>query len=259
MEYIANYHTHCYLCNHAKGTVEDYIKKAIEVGLKHIGMSDHAPFDFIQDFSVRMKLDQYPVYLSELTQAIQKYSKEINIYRGLEIEYFDGMDGHYKTLLNELDYLILGQHYIQMDDQLKSVYDLKSVKELYVYKETVIKAMSTGFFKIIAHPDILLFNQGELTEEIIDICREIILAAKDYNVLLEVNANGLRREKHEVNGLWFRRYPRKDFFKLVSEINAKTIIGADAHKPSQLKDYGTEEALKFSKDLSLVVEEELVI
>lgn len=258
MNYIANYHTHCYLCKHAKGSVEDYIKKAIQVGLKHIGMSDHAPFAFLSDRSDRMNVSDYPTYMNDLNQAIKKYSNQIHIYKGVEIEYFDGYNDHYERLLSQLDYMILGQHYIEINDQLKSVYHLNNLDDFRIYKTSVIKAMSTGYFKILAHPDIFLFNHGQLDNDTIQICKEIIEAAKKYNVLLEVNTNGLRRDQHEVDGQSFNRYTRYDFFKLVSDMNAKTIIGADAHKPSQLMDHGTDEALKFSKDLSLVVEEELV-
>ena len=35
-----NYHTHNYRCNHADGTIEDYIKVAIEEGYDEIGISD---------------------------------------------------------------------------------------------------------------------------------------------------------------------------------------------------------------------------
>ena len=33
-----NYHTHTFRCNHANGTPEEYIQRAIENGINYIGM-----------------------------------------------------------------------------------------------------------------------------------------------------------------------------------------------------------------------------
>ena len=38
-----NFHTHIYLCKHATGNAEDYIKRAIELNYESIGISDHGP------------------------------------------------------------------------------------------------------------------------------------------------------------------------------------------------------------------------
>ena len=39
----SNYHTHTYRCNHATGTIEDYVKEAIKANIDEIGISDHLP------------------------------------------------------------------------------------------------------------------------------------------------------------------------------------------------------------------------
>ena len=257
--YIANYHTHCDLCKHATGKIEDYVIKAIENGFQAIGISDHAPLDFLQERSVRMEMKEYPEYIRQLKQAIVHYLEYILIYRALEIEYFDHLHSHYQELLEHLDYLILGQHYIEIDDKLLSVYRIKTIEEMSLYKDTVIKAMNSGYFTILAHPDIFLINQGELTEEIKDICREIIQAAKDTNTILELNANGFRKKKHEVNGQFYMQYPRIEFWEIVKELNPRVMINADAHHPDQLVDKAIDLAYEMARHLSLEVEEELVL
>ncbi|MFW5795065.1 MAG: histidinol-phosphatase [Bacillota bacterium] len=257
--FIRNYHTHCYLCKHAKGTIEDYTLKAIENGFEAIGFSDHAPMDFLKERSLRMLEKDYPLYLKEINEAITKYHELILIYKSLEIEYFEKQHNRYKELLNDLDYLILGQHYIIVNNKLISVYKIKTLQELTIYKETIIKAMRTKFFKIIAHPDIFLINQGKINNEIIKLSKEIITVAKQENVLLEINANGFRKKKHEENGKLYYKYPREEFWKLVKKLNAKVIISADAHHPKHLVDDAINQAQKMASNLSLEVEEELVL
>ena len=39
----ANYHTHIFLCKHAIGDVEDYVKKAIGLQYHTIAITDHGP------------------------------------------------------------------------------------------------------------------------------------------------------------------------------------------------------------------------
>ncbi len=255
----ANYHTHMYLCNHATGNVEDYVKKAIELNFEVLGMSDHAPFIFLSDRSVRMGIEDYPIYLKELAEAIKKYSDRIKIYKGLEIEYFPFEIKHYQKLLEELDYLTLGQHYIQVGSYLTSVYKVKTIDEMNIYKDTLIEAMATGFFKFISHPDIFLFNQKNINRETLDICKEIIEAAKAYDVPLEINANGIRKGEIFVNNQKRYRYPRKEFWELVKAVKAKVIISADAHRVEDLFDQAIIDAYKFAQDIGLEVEEELVM
>ncbi|MDT8336247.1 MAG: histidinol-phosphatase [Candidatus Izemoplasmatales bacterium] len=255
----SNYHTHTYLCNHAEGSVEDYVVKAIEFNLKNIGISDHAPFIFLQDRSVRMSIEEYPIYLEELKQAIDKYKDKINIYKGLEIEYFPQQKKHYEELLTHLDYLTLGQHYIESKNKLKSIYHIKEIEDIQIYIKTLIAAMKTGYFKFISHPDIFLFNQKEISGEMLYLSRLLIQAAGKYEVALEINANGIRKGKFTVNKKTRYRYPRKEFWELVKQSNVKTIISSDAHKPKYLFDEAILEAYKFARDIGIEVEEELVM
>lgn len=252
-----NYHTHMYLCRHAIGTIEDYVQEAIRLGFDEIGISDHAPWEELVLRSERMYVEDYPVYLKELEEVIKKYSNQIKIYKGLEIEYFKGKDSFYKKYLSELDYLTLGQHYIEMNGSLISVYKIKSIEELTVYKDTLVKAINSGYFKFVSHPDLFLFGQRELSEPILKLCEEIIIAAKEKNVPLEINANGIRKGRINVNGKTLYRYPREEFFELVKKHDAKCIISSDAHKPEFLYDEAIINAVKFSRRLSLRVEEEL--
>mgnify|MGYP001375930678 CR=1 FL=1 len=252
-----NYHTHMYLCRHATGTVEDYVKEAIRLGFDSLGMSDHAPWKKLIDRSVRMHLSDYPKYLKQLDEAIEKYSDRIKIYKAVEIEYFSKEEDHYKNLLKDLDYLVLGQHYIEKGKSLISVYRITSIEDLTIYKDTLIKAMKTGCFKFIAHPDLFLFSQKELSEEVLSIAEEIIIAAKEHDIPLEINANGIRKDLIDLGDKKLYRYPREEFWKLVKKHEAKVIISSDAHKPDQLFDYTLIKAFEFSRQLNLTVEEEL--
>ena len=73
---LTNYHTHCELCRHAEGTVEDYVKQAITEGFDVLGMSDHLPYpDY--DFGYRMEFAEIWDYITDVRDAQKKYGDKL--------------------------------------------------------------------------------------------------------------------------------------------------------------------------------------
>lgn len=245
-----------YLCKHAVGTVSDYVKKAIELGFETIGMSDHAPFEELMDRSVRMVPNEYPIYLEELDKAVHKYGSLIKIRKGLEIEYFEIHAGRYDELLNTLDYLALGQHYIHDEEsvgKLRSVYALSKPEHLFEYTDTLIKGMRSQNFKFVCHPDLMLYGYPTFDEFAKQASLAIIGASIKYDVPLEINSNGIRKGTRDFpEGKRFL-YPRLEFWQLVKERGAKVIISSDAHDPEKLWDDDVKRAYEFARDLEIEV------
>lgn len=253
-----NYHTHMYLCKHASGHVKDYVKKAIELKFDSIGMSDHAPFPILRDRSVRMFPEELPEYFQELEDALKKYQSQIQIWKGLEIEYFPQFVDYYTDLLGQLDYLALGQHYIEDKDSrdgLRSTYTLNKPKHLQTYAKTVIQAMSTKSFAFLCHPDLMLYGYPRFDDVAEAVSREIIQAAIEYDIPLEINANGIRKGVRQLEEGQRYLYPRKEFWQLAKAMNAKVIISSDAHHVDQLVDGAVLLAYEFARDIGIVVEE----
>ena len=98
-----------------------------------------------------------------------------------------------------------------------------------------------------------------MSDEVLEICKEIIFAAKEKNVPLEINANGFRKGLKKLDGKLRYLYPRDEFWNLVKSIGAKAIINSDAHNPNQIFDQAIIDAYNFSKIHNITVEEELVM
>lgn len=255
-----NYHTHMYLCRHAEGDVYEYVEEAIRLGFKALGMSDHAPFEELKDRSVRMRPGDLPLYIQKCDEAIHQYKDRIQVYKALEIEYFEEHDWIYPNYLKHMDYLALGQHYISDESQnnhLRSSYALTTYSHLKKYIDTVIKAMSTGYFSFVCHPDLMLYNTYEFTKEVEQLSRRLIQASIDFDVPLEINANGIRKGKRMMKEGERYLYPRKEFWELVHVMGARVIVSSDAHQVSQLFDQDVLEAYQFAKEIGIVVEEEI--
>lgn len=235
---IANYHTHHQLCRHATGHIEEYTKEAIKYGFKELGMSDHAPFAWMND-PRRMSEAEFHDYLTEFNATKATYKDQISLKIGLESEYYAPLDHIYLTRLKHLDYLILGQHYIYYGhdlDHLESAFDLRTNAQIRRYGDIVVKALKTGYFTILAHPDVYLTGFKEFNETAKDVAYRICQAAKETNTLLEWNANGYR--KAQITTSLGKRYvyPRPEFFQIAKELGCLTILSSDCHAPHLLYD-----------------------
>lgn len=267
---VANYHTHLKLCGHASGMSEDYVKFAIANKIKELGISDHGPIprSWMSDeeyticgLQKKMNEDIFKnIYLKDIDDAKEKYKDKINVYRGIEIEYIEGHDEYYENLRTDLDYMILGQHFIKYNNHYFSAYDNFDAEKIIRYTETVCKAMETGLFKIFAHPDLFMCSyvstNGNLYEfdEICEKCtRKIIACAIKNGVYLEVNCGGVDRGlKEQFDGTYEYLYPKKGFWEIVKEYkDAKIVLGCDAHSPDRLSHRVVDECLEFFEKIGL--------
>ena len=263
LRYIANYHTHVKLCGHATGMSEDYILEAIKHGLTEIGISDHGPIprsfmtpqEYLNNWLDRQmnEVVYRTIYLKDLSATIAKYQRKISIRKGLEIEYLSNHPDYYQSLLQDLDYLLLGVHYFETPNGLYNTYEPMDDLLLTYYADTVEKALATGFFKVLVHPDLCFANYRDssghiqFTEHAKHIAKRIITAANNNNVALEINAGGIRKVRiPHPNRLDFA-YPRYDFWSVVKEFpETKIIIGSDAHQPHEVADDAVQIAYDFS-------------
>ena len=158
-----NYHTHTARCGHAEDAERDYIEKAIAVGIKHMGFSDHAPFRFADgtesDFRIPTELAED--YFVQLKALREEYKDKIEISIGLEMEYypacFHEMLAYAKSLGTE--YLILGQHFLDHNEIVETRPSRLTEDEaiLQTYVDRLVAGIESGVFTYIAHPDLCRF------------------------------------------------------------------------------------------------------
>ena len=224
----ANYHTHSKHCGHASGEAEDYVLRAIERGLDTIGFSCHVPYPFNNGYvsGFRIQLEDHEKYVSDILACREKYGEKIKILLGYEAEYYPK---HFDDMLSEIrkypvDYIILGQHESDNEYDGVSNHSPADTREIVKkYADTLIRAMDTGFFTYIAHPDLLTYNGDEnvYLAEMERVCRKSI----ETDTPLEVNLLGLSEG---------RPYPKNCFFDLVGKMGCPVIIGCDAHSPDRV-------------------------
>ena len=222
---IANYHTHTWRCNHASGNEREYVENAIKAGLKIMGFSDHSPYIFPEGYGswFRMNIGQLEGYVNTVLDLRKEFAGRIEIPLGLELEYYPALLPKLLPILRDypLDYVILGQHFV--DNEINAHYsgDLTEDKHLLErFTDQTIEGLQTGLFTYFAHPDLLHYEGDPRFYKDQDrrICRE----AKGCGIPLELNLLGILKKKH---------YPNPLFWEMAAEEGCDVILGRDAHEP----------------------------
>ena len=102
------------------------------------------------------------------------------------------------------------------------------------YAESTVKAIRTGLFIYVAHPD--LFMRHRTDEQFTPACMEaadmICQAAKEQGMPIEYNLLGLG---NLLSGHG-RGYPSDPFWQYARKYDNDVILGVDAHDPAHLRD-----------------------
>lgn len=273
-----NYHTHTKYCGHAKGDVKDYVLEAYNLGMKELGMSDHAPIPYNHGMTEaeyqenycyeNMDMATFDKYLKDIDDINGKY--DIKLYKACEAEYLYNNDDFYKELRNKLDYMILGIHFFNGNNCVLDTYKDVNYSNVDYYYETAKRAIETGLYSYFAHPDLYLFDyksingKNEFDLKAKEICLKLIDLCVKNDIYFEINANGIKYaiDKND-RKLW--RYPNIEFFKVVKEYmdknpnKLKLVIGADAHEPKALNNENVEKVLEFVSDLGLKIYEKIEV
>ena len=255
---LTNYHTHCERCKHAEGSVENYVQQAIIDGFSVLGMSDHVPYpDF--DYGYRMDFAEIGDYIAEVREAQKKYSERITVLLGFESEYMREYRRYYEKLLDKygVEYLVLGQHFYDIGGHWQSAYDISDTAECVTYARSVSEGLDTGYYSLLAHPDIVGVNCLEWDRNMDEMTDIIIDSAVRNDIPLEINANGVRRGYVTDSLGMHYTYPHFLFWEKVAESGAKVIISADCHNPALLNDNNVEKCRTIAKNWGLNVIEQL--
>ncbi len=234
-----NLHTHTYRCGHASGEDREYVENAVKAGFREIGFSDHAPFRTKdgKEAGYRVQYLAVPEYFENLRALRDEFKDRITIHIGFEMEYYeeDFADMLSYVRSQGAEYLILGQHFLGNEHIYRegTAGPSDSVERLEKYLDLVLRALKTGFFSYVAHPDIIRFTGDEKAYE--TRIRAFIREVVKLGYPLEFNRLGYFEKRH---------YPRDLFWKIAAEEGATAVIGLDCHTPEVYLDTATVEEIE---------------
>ncbi|HFU74734.1 MAG TPA: histidinol-phosphatase HisJ family protein, partial [Arcobacter sp.] len=246
---------------HATGTMEEYIKKAIELQIDTFGFSEHAPMNNFED-GYRLTLDKKAYYEKSVKNLQEKYQDQINILLGYEVDYIDNNYLLYEIIDADVDYLIGSVHYLNDwgfdNPEFISEYKKRDINDIWRdYFQAVNNMVKSGKFDIVGHFDLIKIFNYLPTVEIKSIVLETLRSIKKNNMVLEINSAGLRKPVNE-------QYPSKDILELAYELDIPITFSSDAHSVDQVglnykrcveivKSVGYKNCISFNKRDKIVV------
>ena len=243
-------HNHTVRCNHAEGTIDEYIQKAIALGIDIYGFSEHAAMDF--DEGYRLGFDEMPSYQDEILSAKERYKADIDILLGYEVDWLPGhMDE--RVLGAKVDFLIGSVHFINKwsfdNPEFIGAWKEKNIDEVWqAYFEAVRDMAKSGLFDIVGHFDLIKVFKYLPQKDIRLLAKEALYAIKDTDMVLEVNTSGLRKPIGEI-------YPSQTLLQEAYALDIPITFGSDAHKVAQVgagleEAYALAKAIGYTKDVT---------
>jgi len=221
-------HNHTPLCNHASGSPEEFIQKAIEKGIKYYGFADHAPMEF--DYEYRMGFEDMPKYEKEIKRLKEKYKDKITILVGYEVDFTPIIDK--RVLEREVDYLIGSVHFLDNwgfdNPEFIKEWDKRDVDDVYKeYFDKIEKMASSKLFDIVGHIDLVKVFNFKPKKNIKDLAKNAIKAIKNSGMSIEINTAGLRKPVKEA-------YPSDELLEMVLNEGIDLTTSSDAHSIDQV-------------------------
>jgi len=204
MKLVADLHVHTVSSGHAYSTIEEYVARAKTIGLTGFAVTDHGP---------AMPGAPHYYHFSNLRMLPRKF-KGIRLLRGVEANIIDE-DGRIDLKDEEI-------RWGELDIVMVAMHPRVGYENQGEAKNTavLIKALQNPFVNVIAHPGNVKYPVN---------IKEIVAAAKEYGVLLEIN-----------NSSDFSRPGSHDrcveIAREVKRAGWKVVVGTDSHFSTMLGD-----------------------
>lgn len=203
-KFVLDVHTHTIASGHAYGTIREMAKAASEVGLKLLGISEHAP-------GVPGTVN--PFYYKNF-KVIPRRICGVEILHGCEINVLnDGTLSLEQKLIDRLDFGIVGIH-VQCYENVGREKNT----------DNLLSCMSNDKILIVSHPD---DDHTPLNYE------RLVEGAKKFHVALEVNNSSFVKEDKRLNC----RANYNAMLNLCEKFAVPIIISSDAHDPSAVGEF----------------------
>ncbi len=232
MIYRTDYHIHTTYSDGRQGP-EASIEAAVKKGFAEIGFSDH--LNLAGEHLVWcMDHGRLPEYAAHILR-LKKEHDDIAVRLGIELDYLPGMEKEMERLISSVpfDYVIGSVHYLGKEtvDLGPEFYLGKDLDMIYEnYFNLVCEAAASGFFDIIAHPDLVRIH-GFFPEIDLSYLYSMIAAAFErHNVAIELNTNGRNKPLQDF-------YPDRRYLSVFADHGVPVCVNSDAHFPERIGQY----------------------
>lgn len=229
-----DYHMHSNFSNDSKSSMEDMIRKSIDLGLKEICFTDHVDYDVDTDYGPAIIFDEY---FNKIETLQDKYKNKISIKKGIELGLQKQIVNDCSKVANQhpFDFIICSIHSIDKLDLYFGEFfkgkDQKQAYEMY-FNELYTVVNTYKDYSVLGHLDLIkrygdydkLLDDKLFSDMIETILKQVIHDGKG----IEVNTSCYRYNLPDLT-------PSRYILNMYKELGGEIITtGSDSHMPSQI-------------------------
>ncbi len=243
IDFSSDGHVHTRLCRHAGGTMEEYVKAAIEAGLRHMVFLEHLEEGIEYLERTWLREDDFDYYFEEGSRLKQVYGDFIEIGLGVEVGYNPHcLDNILKRLAaRKWDRVGLSYHFYRLPENgrylnflsrkqtnIRAFLSNDAPALLSHYFTSLIDAVQIIPADVLCHLDAGLRHVPGLclNSEHRELIGELLWQIKEAEIKLELNTSG-----YETRDMPF---PAFDLVEQAAGLEIPMVTGSDAHLPSQV-------------------------
>ncbi len=248
---MIDYHVHTRLCNHAVGTVREYVEKGVEKEISEICFLDHLTLTEFSPSS-SMTPGEVPFYFQTIQELKQEFSDQIKIKVGLEVDFNPDEISQIEDIIATYSFDVIGSsvHFLKFNSEIINIASRKSAKKLEqldfdklceTYLQQMDKMLDYKYFNTVCHLDVIKKFGGEIKSDFSIYFDEILAKISSNDIVVEINTSGY---KHPINEL----YPSPGLISDCRKADINITVGSDAHKPENVGQH-YEKAMSIIKDV----------
>lgn len=231
---LSDFHAHTTYCD-GKAAPSEMVAAAVGRGLHAFGLSGHAKTDIPNDWC--MTEEGTALYLRDIAELKRKYNGIIQLYAGLEVDYFSPATPACDYRIGSVHFVRTENGFIPVDESRKTV--AEAVKKEFhgdpysytsVYYETLAGVVEKTNADIIGHFDVVAkFNNSEstlfdeddtrYTKAALGALHELVRFGKPF----ELNTGAYSRSKRKTP------YPAPFILRELNRLGGRIILSSDAH------------------------------
>ena len=235
---------HTPLCGHAHGRPGEYAAVAEKLGFKGIIVTCHAPMPDDYSEHIRMKIEEFNLYVEMVKEDAEQWRGRVDIRLGLESEYVPGFEDwiaelHQRAHFNH----VLGSVHQHAGEYLQTYFQGSWVDFQRTYFRHLAEAAESGLYDTISHPDLVKnqnpaeWDRARIMDDILRTLDRIAAAG----TAMELNTSGRNKSIREMN-------PGREILVEMCTRNIPVVLGADAHDPRRVGDHYVE-ALRLLREI----------
>jgi histidinol-phosphatase (PHP family) len=239
---LVDFHAHTARCNHATGTLDEYIERARALGLAELGFSDHS-YWMLQDPGRHLAMwpEETAKYVADVRRAQARHDRDgehpFHVRLGLEMDYIPSRLEAAREVIGayEWDFLIGSIHNIGLwgindPDELENfkLHHIEDICELYFHM--LGQMVRERYCDVIAHLDLPKKFGHRPPGGFLRWIEPLIPAIKESGMAVEINTSGRDYPAGEI-------FPSWEVVETLVEAGVPLTLGSDAHAPEQVGRY----------------------